>query len=241
MQDEQPWQLAKDEAEADQLDQVLYTLAEGLRVVSVLLQPFMPGVGGAAARRPRREDLVARRARLGAVAGGAPVGELGQLFPQGRAAEAAGRLGPAVIDTHCHLDTASRPRPSWSERARAAGVERIATVGMNGASIEPRSRRREDHDEVVAIVGRHPHEAAGFDEHALEEIERAAAHPRVRRSARRASTTSATTPRATTSGAPSRHSSSWPRGSNCPSSIHTRAAEDDTFALLREHAGRCPP
>src|ERR687895_792852 len=39
VQDEEPWQLSKDDAEAEHLDQVLYTLAEGLRVVSVLLYP----------------------------------------------------------------------------------------------------------------------------------------------------------------------------------------------------------
>src|SRR3954466_10935468 len=42
VQDEEPWQLAKDDAEAPHLDQILYPLPEGLRVVSVLLHPFMP-------------------------------------------------------------------------------------------------------------------------------------------------------------------------------------------------------
>ena len=37
-----PWQLAKDELRAGRLDQVLYTLAEGLRVITVLLAPYMP-------------------------------------------------------------------------------------------------------------------------------------------------------------------------------------------------------
>ncbi len=37
-----PWQLAKDPANAGELDRVLATLAEGLRVVSVLLHPYLP-------------------------------------------------------------------------------------------------------------------------------------------------------------------------------------------------------
>ena len=37
-----PWQLAKDPAQAGRLDQVLYTLAEGVRIVTVLLVPYMP-------------------------------------------------------------------------------------------------------------------------------------------------------------------------------------------------------
>jgi len=37
-----PWNLAKDEAEAERLDQVLATLVEGLRCVTVALYPFIP-------------------------------------------------------------------------------------------------------------------------------------------------------------------------------------------------------
>jgi methionyl-tRNA synthetase len=38
-----PWQLARDPADADKLDQVLASLIEGLRTVNVMLEPFMPG------------------------------------------------------------------------------------------------------------------------------------------------------------------------------------------------------
>ncbi|HEX5896141.1 MAG TPA: TatD family hydrolase, partial [Thermoleophilaceae bacterium] len=85
-----------------------------------------------------------------------------------------------MIDTHCHLDACEPPVAELVGRARAAGVTRMATVGMNGPSIEHALTAAEDHDEVIAIAGRHPHETAGFDELGLEEIERAAAHPRAR-------------------------------------------------------------
>jgi methionyl-tRNA synthetase len=39
---EEPWQLAKDPTRAEHLDAVLYTLAEGLRVVSILVHPWIP-------------------------------------------------------------------------------------------------------------------------------------------------------------------------------------------------------
>src|SRR3954447_11694857 len=42
VQDEEPWKLAKDEGAAERLDSVLYSLAEGLRFVSVLVHPYMP-------------------------------------------------------------------------------------------------------------------------------------------------------------------------------------------------------
>jgi methionyl-tRNA synthetase len=82
VQEEQPWQLAKDESEREHLDQVLYSLAEGLRVVSVLLHPFMPRSAERLLAALAREDLSLDEARFGAIGGGATVGELGQLFPR---------------------------------------------------------------------------------------------------------------------------------------------------------------
>jgi methionyl-tRNA synthetase len=38
-----PWQLAKDEARADALDQVLYDLVDGLRAVAIALAAYLPG------------------------------------------------------------------------------------------------------------------------------------------------------------------------------------------------------
>jgi methionyl-tRNA synthetase len=82
VQDEEPWQLAKDPAQAERLDQVLFTLAEGLRVVSVLLHPFMPVSAERLLAALGQEDRSLDRARLGAQDGGAEIGELGQLFPR---------------------------------------------------------------------------------------------------------------------------------------------------------------
>jgi methionyl-tRNA synthetase len=42
VEEQAPWQLAKDPARAADLDRVLATLVEGLRVVSVLLHPYLP-------------------------------------------------------------------------------------------------------------------------------------------------------------------------------------------------------
>jgi len=145
-----------------------------------------------------------------------------------------------VIDTHCHLDYCEPPVAELVGRARAAGVGRMATVATNGASIRHAIAAAEDHDEVVAIVGRHPHETAGFDELAIEEIERAAAHPRVR---------------AIGETGLDYYRDHAPRGDQrrafeaqlelaarvaLPVAILPRAGEDDTFAVLREHAGSLP-
>ena len=37
-----PWELAKDEARAADLDRVLFDLADGLRVLAIVLEPFLP-------------------------------------------------------------------------------------------------------------------------------------------------------------------------------------------------------
>ncbi len=46
-----PWQLAKDEAQAGELDQVLYCIAEVLRLITAYLLPFMPERAGEMMRR----------------------------------------------------------------------------------------------------------------------------------------------------------------------------------------------
>ncbi len=40
--DSKPWELARDDANADELDRVLYALADGLRVVAVALHAYLP-------------------------------------------------------------------------------------------------------------------------------------------------------------------------------------------------------
>ena len=220
VQDEEPWKLAKDEARAGELDQVLYTLAEGLRVVSVLLHPVHAGAGRAAAR-PRSVRRTARStARSSArVGGGATLGELGQLFPrvEPQAEAAAGRRGRHPLPPR--LLRAARRR-AGGERARRSGVNRIATVGMNDAVDRARARRGRRATTAswrssAATRTTSDGLAATAD---IEPIERAAADPRAPRDRRdRASTTSATAPRATTSGARSRPSSTSPRAAGCRS------------------------
>ena len=82
VQERAPWKLAKDEGAAAELDTVLYTLAEGLRVVALLSAPVLPETRSDSSRRSDTQTCRSGRASLGAVAGGAQLGELGQLFPK---------------------------------------------------------------------------------------------------------------------------------------------------------------
>ena len=42
VEETRPWELAKDEADPERLDEVLYNLAEGLRATTVMLHPYLP-------------------------------------------------------------------------------------------------------------------------------------------------------------------------------------------------------
>jgi len=87
--EETPWKLAKDPERAADLDGVLYALAEGLRVVSVLLHPYMPSSAERLLTTLGREDRSMEDARFGSGSGGARIGELGQLFPKVEAPESS--------------------------------------------------------------------------------------------------------------------------------------------------------
>jgi methionyl-tRNA synthetase len=92
VEEQAPWKLAKDPAAGEQLDQVLYGLIEGLRVVTVLLYPYVPDVaerllaalGHEEGRVPSLEQ-----ARLGAGPGGALIPKLEPLFPKIETVESA--------------------------------------------------------------------------------------------------------------------------------------------------------
>jgi methionyl-tRNA synthetase len=83
-----PWQLAKDPARAAQLDQVLATLTEGLRVVSVLLWPYLPVSSEALLGALGAPDVALAGARLGARAV-TRAQTLAPLFPKSAETEPA--------------------------------------------------------------------------------------------------------------------------------------------------------
>ena len=78
-----------------------------------------------------------------------------------------------MIDTHCHLEMCD------DGAAGAHGLARVATVGIDDDAIEQALALADAHEEVFAIVGRHPNSAAGFDAADLETVERAVRHPKV--------------------------------------------------------------
>ena len=91
----EPWKLAKDEANAEDLDRVLYSTAEALRVTAVLLNPVMPkacaalwaALGAEAALGSIAEQRVQEAGQWGRLPGGAVVSKIAPLFPRIEEAE----------------------------------------------------------------------------------------------------------------------------------------------------------
>ncbi len=79
-----PWKLAKDESQRQELANVLYNLAESLRIVSILIAPFMPST----AKKIREQLKVTTQLKLddakifGQLEANHAVGKPEQLFPR---------------------------------------------------------------------------------------------------------------------------------------------------------------
>ena len=79
-----PFKLAKDPANAKRLDEVLYNLAEGCRILAVLLWPFLPGTASKIYNQlglPGAPDKFAA-ARWGELKAGHAIGTPAPLFPR---------------------------------------------------------------------------------------------------------------------------------------------------------------
>jgi TatD DNase family protein len=141
-----------------------------------------------------------------------------------------------VIDSHCHLESCSPPDDELVARARESGINRIGTVGMNPGSIDRALTAARAHEEVFAIVGHHPNEAGSFDGASREAIDAAAREERAvaigetgldyyRDRAPRDAQLAAFEAQIDLA-----------RTHGLPLVIHTRAAEEDTFDVLRDRA-----
>jgi TatD DNase family protein len=85
-----------------------------------------------------------------------------------------------MIDSHTHLFLCVQPEAEVVAAARMAGVGRMLNVGLGGESNVEAIAGAERNEGVFAAVGRHPTEAAGFNEEAVAEIAQLARHEKVR-------------------------------------------------------------
>jgi TatD DNase family protein len=84
-------------------------------------------------------------------------------------------------DTHAHLDYEDF-QPDFAalvERARAAGIVRMISIGTTLASSERAVRLAEQHEGIYAAVGWHPSDANEAPENVRPALRALAAHPKV--------------------------------------------------------------
>jgi len=142
-----------------------------------------------------------------------------------------------MIDSHTHLHVCQPDDADLVAAAVAAGVTRMLTVGTNGVTCREALLAAERFPQVFAAIGHHPNEATGFDDGHLAELQALCEHPRCvaigetglddfRDCAPRADQEHAFIVQIELA-----------RATAKPLVIHTRAAEDDTIATLRDRAG----
>jgi TatD DNase family protein len=141
-----------------------------------------------------------------------------------------------VIDSHTHLHLCEPSDAALVEAAAEAGVRRMVTVGTDGVSCRAALAAAEDFPQVYAAIGRHPNQATGFDDADLAELEALAAHERC-------VAIGETGLDHYRDGAPAEDQRraftaqiELARRVGKPLVIHTRDADEDTLAILAEHA-----
>ncbi len=88
---------------------------------------------------------------------------------------------PTLIDTHLHLDfdAFDDDREAVIERALAAGVQRMMTIGINRATCRRAVALAERYEPVYAAVGIHPNDATEWNDDAERELRDLVQHPKV--------------------------------------------------------------
>ena len=142
-----------------------------------------------------------------------------------------------MVDTHTHLDRGPAPEAELVKAARAVGVTRILTIGMDSPSCRAALAAADAHPEVYAAVGRHPNSATGYDDAVTRELRELAGHPRCRAIGETGLDHFRDYAPRPDQEAAFAAQIGLARETGLPLVIHTRAAEDDTIATLARDAG----
>ena len=86
-----------------------------------------------------------------------------------------------LIDSHAHiqLDNFDADRGAVLERAQEAGVHAIMVIGFNLETSRGAIALAEEHDQIYATVGMHPHDAKDLDDETVHIFRDLATHPKV--------------------------------------------------------------
>ena len=147
-----------------------------------------------------------------------------------------------LIDSHCHLDF-----PDFADeldgvvdRAHAAGVERMITIGTRIERAPRLVEIAERYDSVFFTVGTHPHEAAGEAASDFAALRRFAEHPKCVGIGEAGLDYHYNYAPPEVAQRVFRGQIALARELGLPIVIHTREAEDDTAAILKDEMGQGP-
>ncbi|MCK9857278.1 methionine--tRNA ligase [Paenibacillus sp. ATY16] len=129
-----PWALAKDEAKKNELASVMYHLAESLRIISILLQPYLTHAPRELWRQLGLEEgeLTAWEStkRFGQLPGGTRVSKGAPVFPRLDAAEEVAYIAAAMGGGAAAKTEAAAPAADNAAQAAAPAVEAKEEIGI---------------------------------------------------------------------------------------------------------------
>lgn len=146
-----------------------------------------------------------------------------------------------LVDSHCHLNYAQLADTAGViARAKQAGVQLMQTISTQRSDFAEVKALADAHPEIYCSIGIHPHEAAPHEDITEEELLEAARHPRVigigetgldyyyEHSPRQAQQELF------------RRHIRVARRLDLPVIVHSRDADNDTIAILKEEHGQGP-
>lgn len=141
-----------------------------------------------------------------------------------------------LIDTHTHLDDAryDGDRETMIARARDAGVETFITIGCDLATSKAAIELADRYPFVYASIGVHPHEVRHIGDDWYDEFRRLAQHPKVVAYGEIGLDYHYNYSPPTLQRKRLREQILLARELKLPLVIHTREAQEDTIAILKE-------
>lgn len=142
-----------------------------------------------------------------------------------------------MIDTHAHLDGCDEPTAALVGRARSAGVTRIVTIGTGIESCRAALAIAEANDGVHAALGIDPHRAGTPEADRVGELRALLDHAKAVAVGEAGLDYHYGAERKAEQRALFEAQLDLARELGLPIVVHTRAADDDTAAILARHDG----
>jgi len=140
-----------------------------------------------------------------------------------------------LIDSHCHFDYFTEAeRPGLLARAKAAGVDRMVTIGTRLSRAAEQIEMAETMPDLWCTIGTHPHHAAEEDLPQEQDIVALASHPKVIAVGEAGLDYFYDRSPRDIQAEVFRRQIRAARSAGVPICIHTRDADEDTLSILKE-------